>query len=154
MLRSRDRESLEGKNGKTDREGLIATLVEHAKYPRNKGVLRDADVTVPGGSPECGGSVVVYLKGEGERITGLTFTGQGDIISMGATSIAFERVLGEGLGMRQVLDFDYDAFIEELGRDVIGSRTRNATLGLSTLKAAIRMYQREYLSRGREQTAV
>jgi nitrogen fixation protein NifU and related proteins len=146
---------LEGKSGKAnEREGLIATLVEHAKHPRNKGVLADADVAVPGGSPECGGSVVVYLKGEGERITGLSFTGQGDTISMGASSIAFERVLGEGLGMRQVLDFDYDAFVEELGRDVIGSRTRNATLGLSTLKAAIRVYQREDHSRSRERTVV
>jgi nitrogen fixation protein NifU and related proteins len=145
---------LEGKRGKAQRERRIAALVEHAKNPRHKGILRDADVAVPGGSPECGGSVTVYLKGEGECITGLSFTGEGDTISMGATSIAFERVLGEGLGMRQVLDFDYDAFIEELGRDVIGSRTRNATLGLSTLKAAIRMYQREDLSRAREQTVV
>jgi nitrogen fixation NifU-like protein len=146
---------LEAKSRKAGkREELIATLVEHAKHPRNKGVLGDADVAVPGGSPECGGSVTVYLKGEGERITGLSFTGQGDTISMGATSIAFERVLGEGLGMRQVLDFDYDAFIEELGRDVIGSRTRNATLGLSTLKAAIRMYQRGEPSRVRDRAVV
>jgi nitrogen fixation NifU-like protein len=146
---------LEAKSRKAGkREELIATLVEHAKHPRNKGVLWDADVAVPGGSPECGGSVTVYLKGEGERITGLSFTGQGDTISMGATSIAFERVLSEGLGMRQVLDFDYDAFIEELGRDVIGSRTRNATLGLSTLKAAIRMYQREDPSRVRDRAVV
>ena len=146
---------MEGKSGKAnERDGLIATLVEHTRHPRNKGVLTDADVAVPGGSPECGGSVVVYLKGEGERITGLSFTGQGDTISMGATSIAFERVLGEGLGMQQVLDFDYDAFIEEMGRDVIGSRTRNATLGLSTLKAAIRVYQREDHSRSRERTVV
>ncbi len=48
-----------------DRQGRIAFLVEHAKNPRNKGVLENSDVAMPGGSPECGGSVVVYLKGDG-----------------------------------------------------------------------------------------
>jgi len=126
-----------------DRQGRIAFLVEHAKNPRHKGVLEDADVAMPGGSPECGGSVVVYLKGDGNgKIEDLSWTGQGDTISMGATSIAMERVRDEGLTVQQVLDLDYDAFVEVLGREVIGSRSRNATLGLSTLKAAIREYQK------------
>ncbi len=99
---------------------------------------------MPGGSPECGGSVVVYLKGGGnDRIEGLSFTGEGDTISMGATSILMQRVHEEGLTMEQALALDYDEFVEGLGREVIGSRTRNATLGLSTLKSAIRKYQRE-----------
>ena len=127
-----------------DRGERVALLVEHAKNPRHKGVLEDADVAVPGGSPECGGSVVVYLKGDGNgKIEDLSWTGQGDTISMGAASIALARVREEGLTAQQVLDLDYDAFVEGLGRDVIGSRTRNATLGLSTLKAAIRAYRRQ-----------
>jgi nitrogen fixation NifU-like protein len=126
-----------------DRQGRIAFLVEPAKNPRHKGVLEDADVAMPGGSPECGGSVVVYLKGDGNgKIEDLSWTGQGDTISMGATSIAMERVRDEALTVQQVLDLDYDAFVEVLGREVIGSRSRNATLGLSTLKAAIREYQK------------
>ncbi len=137
-----------------DRRGRISFLVEHAKNPRHKGVLEDADVAMPGGSPECGGSVVVYLKGDGNgKIEDLSWTGQGDTISMGATSIAMERVRDEGLTVQQVLDLDYDAFVEGLGREVIGSRTRNATLGLSTLKAAIRAYQRDGLSKTGEQAA-
>lgn len=109
---------------------------------------------MPGGSPECGGSVIVYLKGDGNgKIEDLSWTGQGDTISMGATSIAMERVRDEGLTVQQVLDLDYDAFVEGLGREVIGSRTRNATLGLSTLKAAIRAYQRDGLSKTGEQAA-
>jgi nitrogen fixation protein NifU and related proteins len=45
--------------------------------------------------------------------------------------------------MDEVLDLDYGAFVESLGSDVVGSRTRNATLGLSTLKSAVRKYQRD-----------
>ena len=127
-----------------DHQDRIAVLVEHFKNPRNKGVLEGADVEVPGGSPECGGSLVVYLEGDGNGgIRNTSWTGQGDTISMGATSIVMERVQDEGLTMQQVLDLDYEEFVEGLGRDVIGNRTRNATLGLSTLKAAIRAYQRD-----------
>ena len=101
---------------------------------------------MPGGSPECGGSVVIYLKGDGDgRIEDLSFTGEGDTISMGATSIILQKVLGEGLTMQEVLALDYDEFVEGLGREVIGSRTRNATLGLSTLKSAIHKYRRDGL---------
>ena len=54
-----------------------------------------------------------------------------------------QKVRDEDLTMGEVLDLDYGAFVESLGRDVVGSRTRNATLGLSTLKSAIRKYQRD-----------
>ena len=126
------------------RKERVAFLVEHFGNPRHKGVFEGADVAMPGGSPECGGSVVVYLKGDGDGgIGGLTWTGQGDTISMGATSVIVERVRDEKLTLQQVLDLDYEAFMDSIGRDVIGSRTRNATLGLSTIKSAVRKYQRD-----------
>jgi nitrogen fixation NifU-like protein len=124
------------------RQDRIASLVDHYKNPRHEGVLGDADVRMTGGGPECGGSVVVYLNGDGDgRIADLSFTGEGDIISMGATSIIMQKVHEKGLTMDEVLDLDYGAFVEELGSDVVGSRIRNATLGLSTLKSAIRRYR-------------
>ena len=127
-----------------DRQGRIALLVDHATNPRHAGVLEGADVAMPGGGPECGGSVVVYLKGDGDgRIADLSFTGAGDTISMGATSIVMQKVRAENLTMDEVLDLEYETFVEGLGRDVVGSRTRNATLGLSALKSAIRKYQRD-----------
>ena len=116
--------------------------MDHSKNPRFEGVLKGADVAMPGGGAECGGSVVVYLKGDGDgRIEDLSFTGEGDTISMGAASIIMQKVDDGGLTMDEVLALDYAAFVEELGGDVVGSRTRNATLGLSTLKSAIRRYR-------------
>ena len=128
------------------RQRQIAVLVEHYQNPRYQGVLEGADVVMPGGSPECGGSVVIYLKaGEDGRIKGLSFTGQGDTISMGATSLILEQVIDERRTMDEVLALDYDAFVDRVGREAVGSRTRNAILGLSTLKAAIRKYQKDRL---------
>ena len=139
---------MEAEQEKTDRNRKSGAdlLVEHARSPRHKnegGVSEDADVAIPGGSPECGGSVVVYLKGGDDgKVEWLSWTGQGDTISMGATSIVVERILSEGLSMEEVLQMDYEEFVDSLGREVIGSRTRHATLGLSTIKAAIRQYER------------
>ena len=127
-----------------ERKDRISRLVELASSLRYQGVLEDADVAMAGGGPECGGSVVVYLKGDGNgRIEDLSFTGQGDTISMAAASMVMQKVLEEELTMGEVLDLDYMAFVESLGSDIVGSRTRNATLGLSTLKSAIRKYQRD-----------
>ena len=141
-----------------DRKERVAFLVDHSGNPRHKGVLEGADVQMPGGSPECGGSVVVYLKGDGNGGIGdLTWTGQGDTISMGATSVVVERVREDGLTLQEVLDLDYERFMDSLGRDVIGSRTRNATLGLSTIKSAARKYLKDHArgtpDRTRERTA-
>ena len=128
------------------RQQQIAVLVEYYHNSRYKGVLEGADVAMPGGSPECGGSVVIYLKtGEEGRIQGLSFTGQGDIISQAATSMVLEQVMNEGLTMEEVLALDYDAFVDRVGREAVGSRTRNATLGLSTLKSAVRKSQKDRL---------
>ncbi|HZY57938.1 MAG TPA: iron-sulfur cluster assembly scaffold protein [Rubrobacteraceae bacterium] len=128
------------------RQRQIAVLVEHYQNPRHRGVIEEADVVMPGGSPECGGSVVIYLAaGKEGRIRGLSFTGQGDIISMAGTSLILEQVMDDGLTMDEVLALDYDAFVDHVGREPVGSRTRNATLGLSTLKSAIRQYRKERL---------
>jgi nitrogen fixation NifU-like protein len=109
-------------------------------------VIEGADVVMPGGSPECGGSIVIYLAGGEEgRIRDLSFTGQGDIISQAATSLILEQVMDDGLTMGEVLALDYDAFVDRIGREVVGSRTRNATMGLSTLKSAVRQYQKDRL---------
>jgi nitrogen fixation protein NifU and related proteins len=126
-----------------DRKSRIALLVEHFESPRHKGALESADVVVPGGSPECGGAVTIYLEGNGNgRIEALSWTGQGDIISMGATSIVVDRILSENLSMGEILEEDYEELIDSIGRDIIGNRTRHATLGLSTIKAAVRQYQK------------
>ena len=131
-----------------DRKSRVALLVEHVESPRHKGALESADVVVPGGSPECGGSVTVYLQGDGNGgVETLTWTGQGDTISMGSTSIVVDRIVSENLTMEEILAEDYEQLVDLIGRDIIRNRTRHATLGLSTIKAAVRQYQKRIRTR-------
>jgi nitrogen fixation protein NifU and related proteins len=128
-----------------DRQLQIQVLLDHYEKPRHRGVLDDADVALPGGNPGCGDVVTVYLKvaDDQEHIENATYEGEGCTISMAASSMLLEDVLKSGLTMDQILELDYHEMIDQLGRQVVASRPKCATLGLGTLKAAIRKYQRD-----------
>ena len=136
----------------TDRKGLaldrqlqIQILLDHYQKPRHRGAIEDADVAMPGGNPGCGDVVTVYLKGDEdhEHIEDATFEGEGCTISMAASSMLLEEVHEGNLTMDQVMEMDYNEMMEKLGRQIVASRPKCATLGLGTLKAAIRRYQQD-----------
>jgi nitrogen fixation NifU-like protein len=128
-----------------DRQLQIQILLDHYQKPRHRGALNDADVAMPGGNPGCGDVVTVYLKAadDQEHIEGVTYEGEGCTISMAASSMLLEDVHRGDLTMDQVLELDYHEMIDQLGRQVVASRPKCATLGLGTLKAAIRKYQKD-----------
>jgi len=128
-----------------DRQLQIQILLDHYEKPRHRGALDDADVAMPGGNPGCGDVVTVYLKAadDKEHIERATYEGEGCTISMAASSMLLEDVQRGDLTMDQVLELDYHEMIEQLGRQVVASRPKCATLGLGTLKAAIRKYQKD-----------
>jgi len=128
-----------------DRQLQIQVLLDHYQKPRHRGELEDADVAMPGGNPGCGDVVTVYLKAaeDHEHLHDVSYEGDGCTISMAATSMLLEEVVEGDLTMDQVLEMDYNEMIEKLGRQVVASRPKCATLGLGTLKAAVRKYQRD-----------
>jgi nitrogen fixation protein NifU and related proteins len=128
-----------------DRQMQIQILLDHYERPRHRGALENADVAMPGGNPGCGDVVTVYLKGAGdlEHIEDVSYEGEGCTISMAASSMVLEQVHDGDLTMDQVLEMDYNEMIEQLGRQIVASRPKCATLGLGTLKAAIRKYQKD-----------
>ena len=100
---------------------------------------------MPGGNPGCGDVVTVYLKGaeDHEHIDDVSYEGEGCTISMAASSMLLEQVVDNKLTMDEVLELDYNEMIDQLGRQIVASRPKCATLGLGTLKAAIRRYQQD-----------
>jgi nitrogen fixation NifU-like protein len=130
-----------------DRQLQIQILMDHYQKPRYRGVLEDADVEMPGGNPGCGDVVTVYLKGaeDHEHIADVSYEGEGCTISMAASSMLLEHVVEGKLTMDEVLTLDYNEMIDQLGRQIVSSRPKCATLGLGTLKAAIRRYQQNKL---------
>lgn len=124
-----------------DRQEAIEFLLDHYQNPRNNGAFEPVDVTMPGGNPGCGDVVTIYLKvnGAGDTIERVTFEGAGCTISQAAASILTEMVDGKPLG--DVDEMDFNDMIDTLGREVVNTRPRCATLALGTLKAAIAKYR-------------
>jgi len=124
-----------------ERQEAIEFLLDHYQHPRNRGPLEQADVTMPGGNPGCGDIVTIYLKvdASGERVEQVTFEGEGCTISQAAASILTEMVDGKALSA--IDEMDFNDMIDYLGRDVVNTRPRCATLALGTLKAAIAKYR-------------
>ncbi len=122
-----------------DRAEYIEFILDHYNHPRQKGTLEDPDILVNGGNPGCGDVVTLYVKlDDNDRITDVKFDGQGCTISMAASSLLMEKVLGKTLA--EVEAMDYAELIDELGREVVQSRLRCATLAMDTLKVGAREY--------------
>ncbi|HEX2098031.1 MAG TPA: iron-sulfur cluster assembly scaffold protein [Rubrobacteraceae bacterium] len=130
-----------------DRQLQIQILLDHYQKPRHRGRIEDADIEMPGGNPGCGDVVTIYLKGaeDHEHIADVSYEGEGCTISMAASSMLLEQVVEGNLTMDEILELDYNEMIEQLGRQIVASRPKCATLGLGTLKAAIRRCQQDKL---------
>ena len=127
-------------------------ILDHYQHPRNHGVLADADVEMPGGNPGCGDVVTIYLKvSDDDRIDRVTFEGSGCTISQAAASILTEMV--DGRPLADVDEMDFNDMIDELGREVVNTRPRCATLALGTLKAAIAKYRADKVRAELEQSS-
>jgi nitrogen fixation protein NifU and related proteins len=123
------------------REETIDFLIEEARSQKHRGHLENADVTVPGGNPGCGDVVTVHLKvnRDADRVEALRFEGEGCTISQAAASVLAGMV--QGAPLSQIEGMDYNDMVDALGREVVQSRPRCATLALSTLKSAVREYR-------------
>jgi nitrogen fixation NifU-like protein len=67
------------------------------------------------------------------------FEGEGCTISQAAAELVAARM--EGATLAEIERLDHDVIIDELGREVVMSRPRCATLALGTLKQAVQEYQ-------------
>ncbi len=122
-----------------ERSEYLEFIMDHFNHPRNKGALENPDILVNGGNPGCGDVVTLYVKlDDDDRITDVKFEGHGCTISMAASSLLMEKVSGKTL--QDIEAMDYGEIIDELGREVVQSRLRCATLAMDTLKGGAREY--------------
>jgi nitrogen fixation NifU-like protein len=130
-----------------DRQAAIDYLVDHYQNPRNQGEVEPADVTMRGGNPGCGDIIDMFLRIDDEagRLEDIAFSGEGCTISQASASILTEVVKGKAL--EEIDAMTYDDLIDTLGRDVVMSRPKCATLSLTTLKAALRKYRHDQRAR-------
>lgn len=124
-----------------DRQTAIENLLELYENPVHRGHLDDADVSSLGGNPGCSDVITMHLKiDEAGKVATIRFEGEGCTISQAAAELVSERM--EGATLEEIEDLQQDIIIEELGREVVMSRPKCATLALGTLKQAVHDYRR------------
>lgn len=127
------------------RQDYIENILDHHDHPRNKRVLTAADIEASGGNPGCGDIVVMYANVDAEgRITEAGFQGEGCTISQAAASMLTEELVGRSLD--DVRRMSYEDVIDEMGKEVVSTRTRCATLALTIMKNATEDYLRDQRS--------
>jgi len=125
-----------------DRQAAIEKLLDLYENPTHKGAHDHADISVHGGNPGCGDIVTIFLKvGDDNRIEEIRFEGEGCTISQAAAELVSGRM--EGASLEDIENLEQEVVIDELGREVVMSRPRCATLALGTLKQAVHEYKKK-----------
>ncbi len=117
------------------RQDYIENILDHHDNPRNKRRIENADIEASGGNPGCGDVVVMFARlGEDGRIEEASFEGEGCTISQAAASMLTEGLVGCTLD--EVRGMSYEDVVDEMGKEVVATRTRCATLALTVAKNA------------------
>ena len=124
------------------RQDYIENILDHHDNPRNKRILDPTDIEASGGNPGCGDIVVMYARLDDDgRIAEASFQGEGCTISQAAASMLTEELVGKTL--EDVQRMTFEDVIEEMGKDVVSTRTRCATLALTIIRSASEDYLRD-----------
>jgi nitrogen fixation NifU-like protein len=118
----------------------IDLILDHYENPHNRGAVENASVVMKGGNPGCGDIVTLYVTIDptSERISDIHFEGEGCTISQAGASMITGMV---GKTIPEIEELGYEVVIDMMGREVVATRLRCATLGLSTLKSAVKKYK-------------
>lgn len=115
-----------------------AEILDHARDPRNRGELQDADIVQEEANPLCGDVVTMYAKLDqtNSRLQALSFTGSGCLISQAAASMLTERASGKSLAeIRHWERAEVEALI---GGALSPARVKCAMLPLIALQHGLR----------------
>jgi nitrogen fixation NifU-like protein len=110
------------------------TIMDHARHPRNFGVLEAPDISHEESNPLCGDVVRIDLKvGPDERVEQVRFRGKGCAISQASASLLTEEIQGKTLD--EIKALGKDDILELLGIPISMARLKCALLSLKVLKA-------------------
>lgn len=73
------------------------TVLDHARNPRNVGSIDDANVVVQVGDPDCGDTLLLFMKIEQDCITDVGFLIRGCGAAIATASMGSELVKGKSL---------------------------------------------------------
>ena len=113
------------------------TLLEHFMYPRNVGVMRDADGEGTCGDPGCGDALTLYIKVKNDVIEDISFMVFGCPAAIATSSMTTELIKGKTV--EEALKLTEEDIMESLG-GLPEHKMHCSNLGAKALQNAINDY--------------
>ncbi len=110
-------------------------ILEHYKFPRNRGALQHPDITYKDTNPLCGDEVQIDLSIKENRVTDVKFQAKGCAISQAATSMLTDMI--EGKTLDEIKQLGKKEILEALGIELGPVRLKCALLCLKVLKSGV-----------------
>ena len=114
-------------------------ILDHYRYPRNKGTLDHPQIHARDSNPLCGDVVEMQLElDEKNSVKDVKFNGQGCAISQASASMLTELVKGKSL--EDVRKISKEDILSLIGGQLTAVRLKCALLSLKVLKTGIYDY--------------
>lgn len=110
-------------------------LLDHYKYPHNKGLLPHPDCQATIFNPLCGDQVTLQALLDNDIIETCYFDGKGCVISLAAASLLTKAV--QGMHIQEVLKLQKDFMLNLVKLQLGPTRLRCALLALEALQKGI-----------------
>ena len=111
-------------------------ILEHYKYPRNRGSIANPDITYKDTNPLCGDECQIDIAlDEKKNVKEIKFNAKGCAISQAATSMLTDMV--EGKSLEEIKKIGKEEILKELGMELGPVRLKCALLCLKVLKSGV-----------------
>ena len=109
-------------------------ILDHGKNPRNKGKCSGYNHNALAHNPLCGDKVHVYLKLDSEnKITDISFEGEGCAISLASASILTETLKGKDLLFTKKVSEDFLNMVKNKTKITLNSLTKDQVTTITAL---------------------
>jgi nitrogen fixation protein NifU and related proteins len=110
-------------------------VLDHARNPRNRGVLEPADYSHEDAGSVCGDEVRIDIRVKGDHVAEVAFSGRGCAVSQASASVLTELIATMTLDDVEALT--EDDLLAAIGVHLTPARLECALLSLSVLRAGI-----------------
>ncbi len=115
-----------------------AKFLDHARNPRNVGLLEDANVVIQAGDPECDDRFIFFLRIDNDMVKDIRFLTEGCDTTVATSSVVTEMVAGQSLDVVLTLSGrSISAALDGLPEE----KMHCAALAASAMQAAVRQYR-------------
>jgi nitrogen fixation NifU-like protein len=115
-------------------------ILDHYKHPNNKGKIAH-NASFKEINPTCGDEITIFLDIKDDKISNISFEGQGCAISQAGISMITDKI--KGMNIKDVKNLTSEDIYKLLGIKISINRIKCALLPLKSIQSAIKEYENE-----------